>query len=196
MEGSINFKDDVNLDIEVRGNKENYNLIFAMAPEELLPVLERYENSGNLFFDLQVKGKTTHGHSASINANFGCENGFFKHKIKNTKIDDLNFIGTYTNGASRNLQTSQLTIQDFSANPAEGQLSANLQVTNFEDPEVDFQVKTAFELNFLTNFFNLTDIKDLSGSVELELNFHDIINIDEPKHAISKLNESYQILIH
>ena len=192
MEGSINFKDDVNLDIELRGNKENYNLIFAMAPEELLPVLERYENSGDLFFDLHVKGKTTHGHSASINANFGCENGFFKHKIKNTKVDDLNFIGTYTNGASRNLQTSQLTIQDFSANPAEGQLTANLQVTNFEDPEVDFQVKTAFELNFLTNFFNLTDIKDLSGSVELELNFHDIINIDEPKHAISKLNESYQ----
>jgi len=192
MEGSINFKDDVNLDIEVRGNKENYNLIFAMAPEELLPVLERYENSGNLFFDLHVKGKTANGHSAAINANFGCENGFFKHKIKNTKVDDLNFIGTYTNGASRNLQTSQLTIQDFSANPAEGQLSANLQVTNFEDPEVDFQVKTAFELNFLTSFFNLTDIKDLSGSVELELNFHDIINIDEPKHAISKLNESYQ----
>lgn len=192
MEGSVDFKDDVNLDLKLRGNKENYNLIFAMAPEELLPVLERYENSGNLFFDLHVKGKTTHGHSAAINASFGCENGFFKHKIKKTKVDDLNFTGTYTNGASRNLQTSQLTIQDFSANPAEGQLSANLQVTNFEDPEVDFQVKTAFELNFLTNFFNLNDIKDLSGSVELELNFHDIINIDEPEHAISKLNESYQ----
>ena len=192
IEGSIDFKDDVNLDIELRGNKENYNLIFAMAPQELLPILERYENSGNLFFNLHVKGKTAHGNSASVNASFGCKNGFFKHKIKNTKLDDLNFFGTYTNGASRNLQTSQLTIQDFSANPAEGKLLASLKVTNFEDPEVDFKVKTAFELNFLTEFFNLSDIKDLSGSVELELNFHDIINIDEPEHAISKLNESYQ----
>tara|TARA_B100000795_G_scaffold269425_1_gene258745 strand:+ start:467 stop:3634 length:3168 start_codon:yes stop_codon:yes gene_type:complete len=192
MEGTINFKDDVNLDIEVKGNKENYDLIFAMAPDKLIPVLERYENSGNLFFNLHVKGKTSHGHSASVNASFGCENGFFKHKIRNSKIDDLNFIGTYTNGTNRNLQTSQLTIKDFSANPDEGQLSANLKVTNFEDPEVNFQVKTAFELNFLTDFFNLKDIKDLSGSVELEMNFHDIININAPEHAISKLNESYQ----
>ena len=192
MEGTINFKDDVNLDIEVKGNKENYDLIFAMAPDKLIPVLERYENSGNLFFNLHVKGKTSHGHSASVNASFGCENGFFKHKIRNSKIDDLNFIGTYTNGTNRNLQTSQLTIKDFSANPDEGQLSANLKVTNFEDPEVNFQVKTAFELNFLTDFFNLKDIKDLSGSVQLEMNFHDIININAPEHAISKLNESYQ----
>jgi len=192
MEGTINFKDDVNLDIEVKGNKENYDLIFAMAPDKLIPVLERYENRGNLFFNLHVKGKTSHGHSASVNASFGCENGFFKHKIRNSKIDDLNFIGTYTNGTNRNLQTSQLTIKDFSANPDEGQLSANLKVTNFEDPEVNFQVKTAFELNFLTDFFNLKDIKDLSGSVELEMNFHDIININAPEHAISKLNESYQ----
>ena len=192
MEGTINFKDDVNLDIEVKGNKENYDLIFAMAPDKLIPVLERYENSGNLFFNLHVKGKTSHGHSASVNASFGCENGSFKHKIRNSKIDDLNFIGTYTNGTNRNLQTSQLTIKDFSANPDEGQLSANLKVTNFEDPEVDFQVKTAFELNFLTDFFNLKDIKDLSGSVQLEMNIHDIININAPEHAISKLNESYQ----
>lgn len=192
IEGSINFKDDVNLDIEIKGNKENYNLFFAMAPEELIPLLERYENSGNLFFNIHVKGKTAHGHSAAVNASFGCENGFFKHKIKNSKVDDLNFIGTYTNGVSRNFKTSKLTIQDFSANPAEGQLFANLKVTNFDDPEVDFQVKTAFELNFLTDFFNLKNIKDLSGSVELEMNFHDIINIDEPEQAISKLNESYQ----
>ena len=81
---------------------------------------------------------------------------------------------------------------NFSATPAEEQLMANLRVSNFEDPEVDFQINTNFELTFLKDFFNLTDIKDLSGAVELEMNFHDIINIDAPEHAISKLNESYE----
>ena len=104
----------------------------------------------------------------------------------------MNFLGTFTNGKEKSLKTSELIIRDFSANPAEGQLMANLKVSNFEDPEVDFQINTNFELTFLKDFFNPSDIKDLSGAVELEMNFHDIINIDAPEHAISKLNESYE----
>ena len=192
VEGSVNFKDDINLDIHLRGNKENYDLIFAAAPEELVPVLERYENSGLLFFDVTIKGKSIHGNSPSINASFGCKDGFFKNKIKNSAVNDLNFEGIFTNGKENNLKTSELIIRDFSANPAEGQLTANLKVTNFEDPEVNFQINTSFKLNFLTDFFNLTEIKDLGGAVELEMNFHDIVNIDAPEHAISKLNESYE----
>ena len=192
MEGSVDFKDDVNLDIEIKGNKENYDLIFAAAPEELIPALKRYENSGLLFFELNIEGKSIHGHSPDINATFGCKDGFFKNKIKNSEVNDLNFLGTFTNGKEKSLKTSELIIRDFSANPAEGQLMANLRVSNFEDPEVDFQINTNFELTFLKDFFNLTDIKDLSGAVELEMNFHDIINIDAPEHAISKLNESYE----
>lgn len=192
MEGSVNFKDEVNLDIQLSGNKDNYDLIFAAAPEELIPVLERYENNGLLFFDVTIKGKSIHGNSPSVNARFGCKDGFFKNKIKNSEVNDLNFSGTFTNGKEKSLKTCELTIRDFSANPAEGQLMANLRVSNFEDPEVDFQINTNFELTFLKDFFNLTEIKDLSGAVELEMNFHDIINIDAPEHAISKLNESYE----
>ena len=33
-------------------------------------------------------------------------------------------------------------------------------------------------MDFLAEFFNLTDLKDLGGAVELEMNFHDIVNID------------------
>lgn len=86
----------------------------------------------------------------------------------------------------------QLEIKDFSATPEEGELLANLKVTNFNDPEIDFKINTSFKLDFLADFFNLTEMSDLSGAVDLEMNFHDIINIDEPQHVIARLNESYK----
>lgn len=191
VEGSIDFQDDMNLDVSFSGNKENYDLIFAMAPDELIPSLKKYENSGEIYFEASIKGPSAHGKTPAINASFGCNNGFFKNTEKNKEVKGLNFAGSFTNGPGRSLQTSELIIDEFQANPEEGQLMANLKITNFEDPEVNFQINTSLELNFLAEFFNLNDIKELSGAVEMEMNFHDIINFDEPQHAIAQLNESY-----
>jgi len=191
VEGNINFKHDFDLDLVFSGNKKNFDLLFALAPDELIPVLERYQNKGTLFFEAAVTGKSIHGNSPAIQARFGCENGFFRNTIKDKVVDELNFTGTFTNGAKRNSSTMELHIEDFTAHPESGKLTAGLSVINFDDPEIDFQCNTAFNLEFLVNFFNLNDINDLSGRVDLQMNFHDIVNIDAPEHAIAKLNEAY-----
>lgn len=191
MKGSIDFKNDMDLDLVFSGNKDNFNLILAMSPEELIPTLKRYENEGTIYFETSIKGKSINGYSPAINASFGCENGFFKNKEKNIEVNELNFAGSFTNGELRNNTTTKFTLQNFSANPAEGKLVANLEVTNFDDPEVELKLNTSFELDFLKDFFNLTEISDLDGSIDLEMNFHDIVNIENPSHAIEKLNESY-----
>lgn len=195
MEGSINFRDDMFVDLQFGGNKKNYDLVFAMAPEEIIPSLKRYENKGRLFFKTTIKGKTAHGKMPAINATFGCEDGFFKNTLKNKQVDNLNFTGSFTNGTARDPSTMKLTLKDFTAKPEEGKVAANLEVTNFDDPEIEFKINSSFELNFLADFFNLGSLKDLGGSVELEMNFHDIINIDEPNHTIEKLNESYKSIL-
>ena len=48
-----------------------------------------------------------------------------------------------------------------------------------------------FKLDFLAKFFNIEDLKDLSGDLELTMNFHDIIDLEHPEKSIEKLNESY-----
>ena len=49
MKGFVNFKHDMYVDFTFNGNKDNYDLVFAMAPEELIPTLKRYENKGRIF---------------------------------------------------------------------------------------------------------------------------------------------------
>jgi len=191
LEGSIDFKNDLDLDLLLSGNKENLDLAIAMAPEDLIPTLQRYQNKGTIFFEASVKGKSIHGHLPAIEAKFGCENGFLKNPRKNKVVDQLNFKGSFTNGAKRNPSTMELHIQDFTANPESGNVTADLSIINFDVPDIEFQINSSLDLGFLADFFNLTQIHEMGGSIDLQMNFHDIVDIDSPQHVIEKLNEAY-----
>lgn len=189
--GSIDFKREVFLDLKFSGNKPNFDLFMAMAPEELAPTLRKYDNKGKVFFETTIVGSCIHHHSPAIDARFGCENAFFNNTEVNKKLDDLNFSGYFTNGAERNPSTMEFGIKDFSARPEVGTFTGNLVVKNFDSPDIDLQLKSDFELNFLAKFFNLTDLYDLAGKVQLTMNFKDIIDLNNPEKSIEKLNESY-----
>lgn len=191
LEGSIDFKNEFLLDLLIQGTKPNFDLVIAMAPEELAPVFARYQNRGTIYFESTIRGKSIHGNSPAIDAKFGCKDGFLKNTTKNKVVDGLNFQGNFTNGAKRNPSTMALHIQDFTARPEAGNVTAGLSIENFDDPEVDFRVNSAFDLEFLADFFNLDEVSDMSGSIDLEMKFHDIVNIDSPQHVVAKLNEAY-----
>ncbi|MCF6360140.1 MAG: AsmA-like C-terminal region-containing protein [Cyclobacteriaceae bacterium] len=191
LEGNVDFDDDMNLDLTFTGNKPNFDMFLAFAPSELAPTLERYDNGGKIFFNASVKGKSINGHSPLVVANFGCEEAFFNNTTTNKKVDDLYFKGHFTNGEKRHLSTSEFSLTDFSAKPEAGTFSGNLIVKNFESPEIDMQLVSKFDLHFLSEFFNITDLEELKGNVSLTMNFHDIIDLQNPEKSIERLNESY-----
>ncbi len=191
LEGNVNFNDDMNLDLTFTGNKPNFDLFLAFAPEELTPALARYNNGGKIFFNASVKGKSINGHSPLVEADFGCEEAFFDNKTTHTKLNELYFKGHFTNGEKHDLSTSKLSIIDFSAKPEAGTFSGNLVVKNFESPEIDMQLVSKFELGFLSEFLNITNLENMEGEVALTMNFHDIIDLNNPEKSIERLNESY-----
>jgi hypothetical protein len=191
VEGSCNIKNDAELDIKIHGNKPNFDLLIAFAPEELIPVLESYENKGKVYFEAIIKGKSTNGNNPFIAADFGCEHAFFKNTSENKKLDDINFSGHFTNGVNRNASTTEFTLLDFSAKPGAGTFSGNVRVKNFNAPEVEMQVKADFELDFLAKFLNMKDYQDLKGSVLLTMNFKDVIDMNNIERSIERLNEAY-----
>ena len=191
MAGSIDFLDDVFVDLTFGGNKKDFKLFMAMAPDELTPVLARYDNKGDIIFEATIKGKTANGHKPAMNATFSCHNAFFDNQITDRKLEDLNFEGSFTNGDKRDITTMEFTLADFSARPEVGEVKANLTVTNFIDPEINLQMNSLFKVEFLADFLDIDGLKDMHGDIDLTMNFHDIINLDEPEHSIQKLNESY-----
>lgn len=191
MDGSIDVDDDMNLDIKFHGNKPNFDLFLAFAPEELAPVLQRYDNGGKIFFEASVTGKSANGNNPLVIADFGCEDAFFNNKLSQKKLDQLFFKGHFTTGELRNASTMEFRLMDFKARPEAGTFSGNLTVKNFESPEIDMRVKSEFQLDFLAQFLNIENLQNLKGYLALTMNFHDIVDLGNPEKSIEKLNESY-----
>ncbi len=191
MSGSIDVDDDVNLNLAFNGNKPNFDLLLAFLPDELVPTLKKYNNQGKIFFKASVVGKSINGNSPQIEADFGCEEAFFTNTLSNRKLDDLFFKGHFTNGADRNASTMEFSLLDVSAKPEAGLFKGNLKVRNFDSPEIDMQVQSEFDLEFLANFLDISDLQNLKGQISLTMNFRDIIDLQSPEKSIEKLNESY-----
>jgi len=191
MDGTIDLDDDMNLDINFHGNKPNFDLFLAFAPPELAPALDRYDNAGTIFFEASIKGKSINGHNPLVVADFGCEDAFFNNRISKKKLDQLFFKGHFTTGALGNASTMEFSLSDFSARPEAGIFSGNLHVKNFQSPEIEMQVRSEFQLDFLAQFLEINDLQDLKGSIALTMNFHDIIDLSQPEKSIERLNESY-----
>ncbi|NMM47512.1 AsmA family protein [Marinigracilibium pacificum] len=195
MEGSINFEDDMNLDLQFQGNKPNFDLFLAFAPPEIAPVLEKYDNGGRIYFDAKIKGKSINGHNPAINVDFGCEEAFVENTTVNKSLQELYFEGHFTNGDKKDASTMALSILDFTAKPEAGNFSGELNIVNFNSPDIDLKLKSEFNLDFLTKFLNLKNLEDVSGDISLTMNFHDIIDLEHPEKSIEKLNESYYTIL-
>lgn len=191
LQGKIDVDDEMNVDLHFSGKKPNFNLLIGFAPEALIPVLKSYDNRGQVYFDAYIKGKTANNQTPSINASFGCKDGYIKNKEANRVLDQLGFHCTFTNGAQRNAASSVFELKDFGARPEAGRFKARLKVTGFDSPEIDLQLDSDFDLDFLTKFFKLDDLSNLTGQVLLTMNFHDIIDLQRPEKALEKLNQAY-----
>ena len=191
IEGSIDTKNDVDLDLKIKGTKPNFDMLIAFAPEDLIPVLERYKNAGNIYFNAIVKGPTLNQQTPFFDVNFGASEAYLENIDKGKIVNNFGFRGHFTNGEERNLRTMQFSLKDMAATLETGDLLGNVVITNFEEPEVDMQLSVDFNLDFMAKFLNLNDIKNTSGNVSLNMNFHDIIDLDNPELAVNKLNQAY-----
>jgi uncharacterized protein involved in outer membrane biogenesis len=193
MDGSVNFKKDLFVDLNFDGKKPNFDLLIAFAPEELIPTLRSYENQGQVFFKAKVKGRSINGHQPDVRVDFGCKNGFFKNKIAKRSLNNLFFSGYFTNGKKRTVETMEFRIQNFKATPEMGRFKVDLAVVNFKAPEISLKVDSDLELSYLRDFLDLTSIKKAKGRVQFKMDFHDIIDTSDPSKTLERFNESYKM---
>jgi hypothetical protein len=191
MGGKIDLANDAYMDIKFSGDKSDFALFMAMAPEEIRPILAQYDNKGKIHFDARITGKSMNGHSPYIKANFICKEAYFDNTVVHKKLDQLGFKGSFTNGRKRDASTSEFHLVNFKARPEAGTFTGDLHVKNFESPEINMKLRSNFKLDFLAKFFNVKGLQNLNGNISLIMNFKDIIDLEHPERSIEKLNESY-----
>ena len=195
MEGAIDFDRDLFLNLIFTGQKSNFDLLIAMAPEEITPTLKSYKNSADLFIQTTIKGSSINGKRPDIKATFKCKSGLILNPENNRSLKDINFSGTYNNGKRKRPETMTLKFDEFTAKSGDrsSSLKTAFSINNFKAPDVKLKASTEIELGFIQEFLSLDDFSDVRGKIKLALNFHDIIDLKNPHHAASKLNENYDL---
>ncbi|MFS4491939.1 AsmA-like C-terminal region-containing protein [Maribacter sp. 2308TA10-17] len=191
LEGSIDTENDVDLNLYLKGTKPNFDMLIAFAPDDVIPILEKYKNAGEIYFYTSIQGPSNKGNTPSVNVDFGASEAFLENTKRGKKIDNMGFNGHFTNGDNRNASTMEFSLTDMTASLEKGELEGSVFVKNFDAPEVDMKIRSNFKLDFITDFFELDDIQDASGEVSLNMNFHDIVDIDNPELALQQLNQAY-----
>lgn len=190
-EGIVDIANDFDLSLVLYGDKKNFELFMALAPEELYPTLERYDNAGKIHFEVQISGKASAGNTPLVYASFSCEDAHFENNISHKKVDELNFSGHFTNNGQKGIEAMEFSLNDFTARPEAGTFAANLFVKNFESPDIEMTLDSDFDLAFLTQFINATSFSDMHGKVQMHMKFHDIIDLSRPEKSIERMNEAY-----
>ncbi|WP_282042673.1 AsmA-like C-terminal region-containing protein [Winogradskyella flava] len=191
LEGLLDTKKNMDLDLTVKGAKSNFDMLIAFAPHDLIPVLESYNNAGNIYFNATVNGPITDNKMPFIKASFGTDKAYLENTQKRRRISDLGFNGHFTNGEDRSLESMQLALTNMNAKLERGNFTGSLIVKNFEHPEINAQLDVDFNIKFVADFFNIKSIQNTSGNIALSMNFHDIIDLNEPELTLNNLDQSY-----
>lgn len=191
LTGLIDTKKDMALDLQVYGTKPNFDMLIAFAPQTLIPTLERYKNAGDIYFNADVIGPIANGQMPFIDVVFGADEAFLENVDVEKRIDDLGFRGHFTNGRDKSPESMEFSIKDFTSKLDQGNFIASLVVENFIEPEVELELHTDFNLAFLAQFFNVSQIGDVAGDVKLDMRFHDIIDLKHPEKTLEALNQAY-----
>lgn len=190
FEGSIDLANEAFLDLKLGGEKPNFDLFLSFAPDELAPTLKRYENAGEVYFNAEISGKSLNT-IPHIEARFGCKETFISNQFNKKKVDQLQFNAFFSTGDSNTLETMYFEIKDFEARPEAGKFKADLSVLNFNSPDINLQLDSDFNLEFLADFFEIDNLYQLSGKVLLQMNFHDIIDLANPEKSLEKIDQAY-----
>lgn len=189
IDGTVDLKDDFNFDLRFNGEKPDFGLFTAFAPNDVAQALSRYKNQGEIYFNGTVKGTADNESMPAFNVEFGCENAYFLNTKVNKKVDELRFSGTFSNGEERTMESMILTLQNFHAVPEEGIFQGTLVVKNFTDPHVKVNLNADVHLDFLGQFFNIEGLRRLKGQIILDMDFDELVDLNMPGNNLAKLKE-------
>jgi len=186
-EGRIDLDDDWDMKIKIGGDKPDFNIFAAFAPQEIAETLRSYKNEGRVFFEGTIEGKFSETSMPAVRIDFGCENAYFLNAGVNKRLHDLRFTGYFTNGSQRTLESSELRLLNFHARPEEGVFEGSLFVKNFRDPYIKVNLHADLDLEFVGQFFQLKDLEHLKGKILIDMDFDELIDLDLPAENLAKL---------
>jgi hypothetical protein len=188
LTGSVDFKNDVDLDLELTGKKKDFDLFISFAPEDVYKNLSRFRNKGDIFFKGKIFGPSLN-ETPAIDILLGCENTFFFHKDNTKAIRDVSFSGRFHTGEGKSLETAELILNNLYGIPETGMFKGELKVVNFINPLITFDFHADVDLGHFKTFYDVDWLEDGGGRLKVDITIQEFADQDSIIHIASQLED-------
>ncbi|MBL4669650.1 MAG: hypothetical protein JKY30_10360 [Flavobacteriales bacterium] len=172
LNGNIINKDvGIDLDIESKGEGLEIEKLFSLFPTKQKEALSAYKTEGKITYSSTIKGELSIKKTPSFNAKFSIANGIITERSSNESLTNISAVGSFSNGKNNSRNTSQLNLNEVSADFGAGHISGNYVITNFINPYIQFESKANIDIATAKDFFKIDSLEIANGNLEINLNY-------------------------
>ena len=152
------------MDISFTGEDTQLSALKDFFPVSWKEKIDEYKASGLLDINGHIQGKSTDTEVPAISLSFTLENGKLTHTKSRLNAENISFKGNLNNGASRSKKTSVFTIDTLFFKGIHGNTYGNLKISNFDNPQLQFDVSSIFDLLTIKELIGKDSLETLDGT--------------------------------
>ena len=169
MDGRISSGDKKYMNLRINSRDNSIQAIISLLPEKIRNIMSRYKSKGEIEFSGTIQGEIGNNNRPQITAEFKCDKVSFLYPGYNKSFQNISFSGNFSNGEKRNIQSSQLTIKDFTGFIDRHQIGGNLVITDLKNLNSDLKLSGKIDLNSFIKTFPVKQITRGEGLIDFDI---------------------------
>jgi hypothetical protein len=169
VEGTIKNSRQLWLDLHLQGEEMNIKSILSLLPSGYDEKVKDYKSKGEFYGKAIIKGFWTETLTPYFQIDFGIKNGKIVQQKEDVSLDEVNLIGSFSNGVDHSLASSVLDLQNISFLLGDGNLKGSCKISRFDDPNIQMNVSASINLATLQKFIQLETVYAFRGKASLNL---------------------------
>jgi hypothetical protein len=157
------------IDLSFKAKTISIQDLLSTLPLTLPESFKAYQSNGNVFFDGMVKGFISDAKQPKIEIKFGVDKGSLLEPNSGLKLENIYLAGSFLTGVSGKFSDSKINIPNFSASLPGSQIKGSVSLENLDNPLVNLALSGDAKMDELQKFFQMDDIKSVSGSASFSV---------------------------
>ncbi|HQQ93035.1 MAG TPA: AsmA-like C-terminal region-containing protein [Bacteroidia bacterium] len=163
LSGKIRYADKLeHLAFRFNAPKLDISSVISLMPGEVKGRINDYGSEGEFFIHGDYEYKAKGGYH--LKTNFGVKQGVIVYKPNATRADHINLKGSL----DMSPRNTSLELNGLKMRLGEDNISGNLLVRNFDEPQIKLETDANLMLENLLRFYPIDTIVQLSGRVRLK----------------------------
>ncbi|TRX58803.1 DUF3971 domain-containing protein [Fulvivirga sp. M361] len=191
--GGYQFKEHPMIDLNLEGENTTIQTILSLLPGETSQRFAHYRSSGEVYFDMVMKGRIDNQHSPVLDINFGLIDSDLTYPEQDVTISRARTRGKFHADDLSKASSYYLEMKNISGLLEGRPFSGNLMYKDFNAPHVKMDFEGDLDINSVFKFYSPENILQAAGNLALNVSFTGYLSDLKRKSATSRVKTSGDI---